>query len=127
MLAYEILLELGQSGMKTHIPLEVARALSYMSSNINRNMSLEEIAQASGVSMFHFSRMFQKSMQHSPMSFFFQQKMTLAQTLLKNTELLIKEIAVFLGYDDPFYFSARFRKFTGHSPREYRRQIEKGI
>jgi AraC family transcriptional regulator of arabinose operon len=44
-----------------------------------------------------------------------------AQDLLVSTGKRVAEIARLVGYTDPFYFSTRFRAFTGQSPRQYRR------
>lgn len=122
-IAYEILLELGRNVLYRDIPREVALALDYMNLHVQSgDITLKELADRSGVSMYHFSRLFSKSMGSSPMTFFHRQKVTLAKNLLSNTQLLVKEIAALLGFDDPFYFSAQFRKHVGMSPREYRRQ-----
>ena len=45
-----------------------------------------------------------------------------AKFLLSSTSLSIKEIAFKLGFDDPNYFSALFRKNSKVSPESYRRQ-----
>jgi AraC family transcriptional regulator of arabinose operon len=42
--------------------------------------------------------------------------------LLRVTGLGIAEIAADVGYDDPFYFSNRFRRHAGKSPTQFRRQ-----
>jgi AraC-like DNA-binding protein len=121
LIAYEILLELGKNSVEVAYPREVTGAITYMNSNMDRSLTLAEISRASGVSMFHFSRLFQKTMRCPPMTFFIRQKMALACNLLQDSQLLIKEIAMLLGYDDPFYFSAQFRKTTGMSPLQFRR------
>jgi AraC family transcriptional regulator of arabinose operon len=38
------------------------------------------------------------------------------------TSLGIAEIAAQVGYDDPFYFTNRFRRHAGKSPTQYRRR-----
>ncbi len=43
-----------------------------------------------------------------------------SKSLLKQTEMDIKEIVYWLGYDDPSHFSRIFRKHTGLSPSDYR-------
>ncbi len=43
-----------------------------------------------------------------------------SKSLLKQTELDIKEIVYWLGYEDPSHFSRIFRKHIGLSPSEYR-------
>jgi transcriptional regulator GlxA family with amidase domain len=43
-----------------------------------------------------------------------------ASQLLDFTNQSIKEIAFALGFDDPYYFSKRFRTIIGVSPKKYR-------
>jgi AraC family transcriptional regulator, transcriptional activator of pobA len=54
-----------------------------------------------------------------PFHVFHRQKIAFAKNLLADTSLLVKEIAALLGFEDPFYFSAQFRKHVGLSPRTY--------
>lgn len=46
-----------------------------------------------------------------------------AARLLENMDLSVAEIARQVGMPDPYYFSTRFRKFSGFPPREYRREM----
>lgn len=120
LLAYEILLELSKNVLYRDLPMSVALALDYMNRHIEESISLSDIAGRSGLSVYHFARLFQKSMKTPPMTFFHRQKMAFACNLLANSSLLVKEIAAILGYDDPLYFSAQFTKLQGVSPRAYR-------
>jgi len=43
-----------------------------------------------------------------------------AKELLKFSDGKIYEIANLVGYNDIYYFSYSFKKYTGHSPKEYR-------
>ena len=45
-----------------------------------------------------------------------------AAGMLETMDLSVAEIAELAGMPDPYYFSTRFRKFTGVSPREYRKR-----
>lgn len=44
-----------------------------------------------------------------------------AKSLLKQTNMTIKEIVYWLGYDDPSYFNKVFRENVGQTPLEYRK------
>jgi AraC-like DNA-binding protein len=48
-----------------------------------------------------------------------------AKRLLTFTELSNKEIAFRMNYEDPSYFSRIFRKKTGHTPSDFRKQLRK--
>jgi len=121
LLAYEILLEIGRNTLYRDIPTSVSLALNYMNRHVEKNLTLADIAKRSGLSVFHFSRLFSKSMKTPPMTFFQRQKMTFARNLLANSTLQVKEIAAILGYQDPWYFTAQFTKYEGMPPREYRK------
>jgi AraC-like DNA-binding protein len=47
-------------------------------------------------------------------------KMQKASQQLDFTTRSVKEIAFNLGFDDPYYFSKRFRTIIGVSPKKYR-------
>jgi AraC-like DNA-binding protein len=47
-------------------------------------------------------------------------KMQKASQELDFTDKPIKEVAIDLGFDDPYYFSRRFSKIIGMSPTKYR-------
>lgn len=57
---------------------------------------------------------------HSPIDYFIQMKMQKASQQLDFTNRSVKDIAMSMGFDDPYYFSKRFKKITGMSPRKYR-------
>ena len=48
-----------------------------------------------------------------------------AKNLLHETDLSVGEIATELGLDDPAYFSRLFKQFSGNSPQQFRKRIEK--
>lgn len=45
-----------------------------------------------------------------------------AQSLLKQTQMSIKEVVYWLGYEDPSYFTKHFKNKVGVTPLEYRNQ-----
>ena len=57
-----------------------------------------------------------------PLNYILNIRISNAQSLLENTKYNITEIAAITGYDNPLYFSRLFKKQTGLSPSEYRKQ-----
>jgi AraC-like DNA-binding protein len=47
-------------------------------------------------------------------------RISAACSLLKNSNLSVYEIAVEVGFEDPYYFSRIFKKIVGLSPRQVR-------
>jgi AraC-like DNA-binding protein len=103
-------------------PAGIAAALELLRSQHARTISLQELARAARMSLFHFTRRFKVSTGFTPMEYLEKYRISRAQDLvLSRSQMRLKEIASAVGYEDPAYFSRIFRKRTGVSPREYRR------
>ena len=118
-LMYQTLLELNRS-IQPSIPHIIEKALTFMHANLHRSLSRQEICEHVGLSLSHFNRVFSNYMHCSPITYFLEQRFNWTIQLLKTTSLSIKEIAYRVGFDDPLYFSAQFKKRFGVSPKHYR-------
>lgn len=108
------------SEKETYSPL-VQDGLSYLEQNFDRNISLEEICTALGVSRNYFSFLFKKETGENIWSYLTEIRLNKAKELLKNTEDKTYSIAYQVGYDNPSYFSKLFKKSTGMTPNEFRK------
>jgi AraC-like DNA-binding protein len=122
-LAYEIINECCLS-LVARRPLPLRAAIEFLEQNIQRTLTLEQIATAAGVSVRQCLRLFRKYAGSSPMSFFIDLKMNSAKVLLSVSSLSIKQVGTDVGYDDPYHFSSQFKQRTGKSPREFRRAAQ---
>jgi AraC-like DNA-binding protein len=105
-------------------PAGIAAALEILRSQHARTISLQELAHAARMSLFHFTRRFKATTGFTPMEYLEKYRISRAQDLvLSRTQMRLKEVAHAVGYSDPAYFSRIFRKSTGISPREYRRTM----
>ncbi|MDR1239058.1 MAG: helix-turn-helix domain-containing protein [Treponema sp.] len=91
--------------------------------NYTRKISLQEIAEASGLSAPYFSTIFKEEMGENLSSYLNRLRIEKAATMLAETELTLNEIAGACGFEDQSWFSKIFKNFTGLSPGKYR---EKG-
>ena len=96
------------------------RAKSILQSRINGHISLEELASKCNCSVSNLNKIFKRETSSSPINYFLGLKMQKACRLLIHSTLRIKEVAVNLGIEDPYYFSRLFTKYIGVSPRRYR-------
>ncbi|HEX2619244.1 MAG TPA: AraC family transcriptional regulator [Phototrophicaceae bacterium] len=94
--------------------------LTFLHQNIQRDVTLGEMANHAGLSISHFSFLFKQQTGYSPIDYFIHLKMQRACALLSLSHNTIQEIAYEVGYDDPYYFSRIFKKIMGISPRHYR-------
>lgn len=98
----------------------VDSAIAYMQKNIDGNISLDELSRVNNYSTSRFSNLFKQKTGYAPIDYFIQMKMQKACQQIDFSDKSIKDIAYTLGFDDPYYFSRRFRKIIGMSPNKYR-------
>jgi AraC family transcriptional regulator len=82
-------------------------------------MSLQEIADAAGVSAFHFARGFKRATGLPPHRYLTQQRLLRARALLHDPSLSIGEVAQAVGFTHS-HFSALFTRHLGMTPTKFR-------
>lgn len=85
------------------------------------NFTVAEIAEFAGLSEVHIRRIFKNSVNCSPIAYINYLKIEKAKNLLRSSNYSIAETAESVGINDPYYFSRFFKKSTGMSPTDYRR------
>ncbi|MEE9361695.1 MAG: AraC family transcriptional regulator [Cellulophaga sp.] len=100
-------------------------SIKHMVSNISKKITLDELAEHCNLSISQYCSLFKKKTSRTPLNYFAHLKIRQASHLLDYSDLRISEIALKVGFDDPFYFSRLFSKIMGKSPRNYR-NIKKG-
>ena len=82
--------------------------------------TVEAMAALAGVSGEHLRRLCRLHQGRSPMSHVAALRMRQAMALLASESYTIETVALQVGYDSPFAFSAAFKRHQGVSPSEYR-------
>lgn len=104
---------------RSQLPIRMAK--QYVQENYNRQVSLEDVAEAINLSPAYLSTMFKKEMGINFSDFLISCRMEAAKELLKTTDLPITEVAEQVGYTDSRYFSKTFHKVVGIKPSVYRK------
>lgn len=94
----------------------------FMHDNSHRTLELQDFANFTGLSTYHFSKKFKQLTGASPIRYFNALKVKEAQRMLIETNHTVRQIGHTLGFEDAYYFSRLFKKFTGHSPSQFRQQ-----
>lgn len=105
-------------GYKTKTILEIKQ---YIKNNIQKKISLVEIADAFCLSPNYFSQFFAKNAGITITEFITNEKISLAKKMLCDKNAMIYEVAESLGFESAFYFSRVFKKITGIPPKEYQK------
>ncbi|AFY45507.1 transcriptional regulator, AraC family [Nostoc sp. PCC 7107] len=105
-------------------PRKLRQAISYINENLERDLTLVEIAAVVGMSMYHFSRLFKQSTGFAPHQYVLNSRITQAKKLLSATEKSIEKISEQVGFQSQSHFTNVFRKFMGITPKAYREQVK---
>lgn len=92
----------------------------YMQQHVHEELTLQDLCNHAHYSPSRFSSLFRQKTGYAPIDYFIQLKMQKASQMLDFTNRSIKDIASTFGFDDPYYFSRRFTKAIGMSPKKYR-------
>ena len=98
----------------------IDRAKQFISENYCGDISLDDIAEASCVSPFHFSRVFKNNTGFSPHQYLLEIRMNNARRLLFDSTLNISDVGYAAGFSNPDYFVTLFKKKTGLTPSKFR-------
>ncbi len=104
-------------------PEGLRRAKAYMDSHYAEPLTLERLGSIAGLSPKRFSERFTQAFGNRPLAYLIETRVRHATELLA-TDMLIKDIARTVGYDDQFYFSRIYKKYRGKSPEAARRELQ---
>lgn len=100
----------------------VNKAVEYIQKNYQNPVSIGEISAYVSLNRSYLATIFQSTLGMSPQQYLLRFRMIKASELLMNTALSVGEIARSCGYPDPLAFSKAFKKTSGQSPTDYRKE-----
>lgn len=97
------------------------RVLDYVTTHIDDDIALEDLAGMAGYSPFHFARKFTLAMGVSPHRYIARLRLERAMAQLAAGKLPLVEIALNAGFSSQASFTRAFHRATGLTPKEYQR------
>ena len=85
--------------------------------------SVSGYAEKLNISPSYLNKLVRTQTRHSAMDWVEISRVNWAKSLLKDSDMSVGEVSVAVGVDDPSYFTRFFRKTTGMTPSEFRRQM----
>lgn len=98
----------------------LGKVIDYIEHHFQEDMKIETLSKLFHYSNNYLGKQLKKETGKSFNSILDELRIEEAQKLLKNTELRIYEVSKRTGFNDPDYFTTKFKKQTGLSPKEYR-------
>ncbi|MDT9717603.1 response regulator [Paenibacillus sp. ClWae2A] len=96
---------------------------SYVKENLEKDLSLVRLAELHHFNPSYLSRFFKQEMGINVSEFIDDCRIRKAKELLQNTNLMVREVALQVGYEAAHSFTRLFKKITGMTPQEYRESL----
>lgn len=92
----------------------------YIMEHIQEDLVVEKLAQIAFVSQNHLGRCFKKKYGKTVLEYISDYRLSLAEKLLRDTDMTVTMISAKIGYPNYGYFTKQFKKFSGYTPSQYR-------
>lgn len=97
------------------------RVTDYIEAHLGEDLNLSGLAAEAGLSPHHFSRAFRTSLGTSPYRYLNKRRILRAQQLLLDPQQTLTDIGLSLGFSSHSHFTNTFRKVTGMTPSQFRK------
>ena len=108
---------------KNHQDLEILNAQEWIENNYQRNISVDSLAETSGMSKRSFNRRFKSATGESAVTYIQLIRVEAAKKLLEQGQSSFDDISVNIGYENVSFFRRIFKRTTGVSPAAYRKKF----
>jgi len=96
------------------------RVVEFVDANLSNRVSLLDLAAVAGLSRMHFASQFRVATGLRPHEFLLRRRIRRSKELLRTGPMAIVEIAFTVGFQTQAHFTTVFKRFVGHSPRQWR-------
>ncbi len=111
------------SAQKSHNDEEILETQGFIENNAAEKLVVSKLAENSAMAERTFIRRFKNATGNTPSEYIQRVKVELAKKLLENDKTSVKEICYETGYEDQSYFRNIFKKYTGLTPVDYKKQF----
>lgn len=114
-----------KTDVKNHQSEMVVQAIQKMQEDYgNAELNMAYLADTLGISPVTLAVEFKNETGISPSDYLAVIRLDRAKELLRTTDMLIKDISSAVGYEDGHVFIRRFKKYTGKTPGQYRKEVQ---
>ncbi|MBO4885252.1 MAG: response regulator [Clostridia bacterium] len=95
-------------------------AIQFIDDNYAQPLSMQSVCDEIGISQTYLSRLFRKYSDTTFNAYLTRRRMEAAMKLLREKpDLLLRDVAACVGYDDSSYFTKVFHQYTGKTPSQF--------
>lgn len=109
-------------GQKGHGDAQVQQAQEYIEKHYDQPIAVDMLAGLTSLGKRNFIRRFKNATQNTPFEYVQRVRIEAAKKALESTDRNVNEVMMMVGYYDNKAFRSVFKKYTGHTPQEYRKK-----
>lgn len=103
-------------------PKAITICMDYIYDNLHTKLSLQELADAAGLSVSYLSKLFRREVGMTVTEYITRKRVQAAENMLKYSEFSCLAISDYLCFSSESHFIQVFRKHTGLTPKRYREE-----
>ncbi len=101
---------------------QIRKCINYIYSHLHTRITLNSLSEITGLSPSYLSKLFKNETGMTVSEYIEYQKLETAKNMLAYSDYTPGEISFILGFPSQSYFTERFRKATGVTPKKYYKQ-----
>jgi AraC family transcriptional regulator len=101
----------------------VRRLEEFVAANIEKLISLDDMAAAVGLSKMHFAAQFRVATGFRPREYLLFKRIERAKAMMTASSIPLVEVAFAVGFNAQAHFSTVFKRFTGKSPARWKQEF----
>jgi AraC family transcriptional regulator len=102
---------------------KLQQAIDYINTNLDRNLSLSELANLVQISPHYFALLFKQSTGLTPHQYVIKARIDRTKQLLQQGELSIADISQIVGFANQSHLNLHFKRLVGVTPKQYSQKI----
>lgn len=99
---------------------KLSNVFRFIEANYQRSITLDDVAQAVGYSPAYLTNLTRRQTGQTVQRWIIERRMVAARSLLLETDQLVEQIAIEVGYQSVVHFFRQFRQFHGTTPQAWR-------
>jgi two-component system, response regulator YesN len=104
----------------------VLQAIDFIHDHYTEDITINMIAEHLKLNLSYFSQIFTKEMGIAPRKYLITYRIQKAKELIESSNELVSNIGINVGFFEVKHFSKTFKKITGLTPMQYKKQYAKG-
>jgi len=112
----------SERNMSSFLGYKIQPVLAHIQDNLHTDITIKDLASMACFSKDHFTRIFKSIIGVPPCEFIIRRRIEKAQFLLLTTDMTSLQIVEETNFKTVSYFCRIFKKYTGYTPVEYRKQ-----